>query len=135
MVDFAVDEEVEGSPDDGEIVVDADERVVNALFDLGGRLRGAGAAYTVCEGFGGHLAWIAVAHENHGCAGDEGCFDGCGVAPGHAVEHGIDGSKDGFFFRGLRLKCGDCNEQQSQAEGAKSFHGCRFYPEGVGSRE
>ena len=104
MIDFAVDEEVEGSPDDGEIVVDADERVVDALFDLGWWLRGAGTAYAVGEGFGGHLAGVAVAHEDHGCPGDEGGFDRCGIALGHAVKHGVDGSEDCFFFGGLGRK-------------------------------
>jgi len=110
VVNFSVDEEVEWSPDDGEIVVDADERVVDALFYLGWWLRCAGAAYAVGEGVGGHLAGGAVAHEDHGGAGNEGGFDGCGVAFGHAVEHGFDGSEDGLLFGGLRLKGGDCSE-------------------------
>ena len=45
VLDFAVDEEVEGRPDDGEIVVDFDERVVDPLFDL----LGAGLADAVAK--------------------------------------------------------------------------------------
>ena len=35
VVYLVVDEEVVGGPDDGEIVVDADEGVVDLLFDMG----------------------------------------------------------------------------------------------------
>lgn len=122
MVDFAVDEEVERSPDDSEIVIDADKRVVNALFDLGGWLRGAGAADAVGEGVGSHLAGGAIAHENHGCARDEGGFDGCGVTLSHAVEHCVDGSEDSFFFGRLGRKRG--SRREKQREKAECFHGC-----------
>ena len=85
VVDFAVDEEVEWSPDYSEVVVDTDERVVDTLFDL----FGSGAPDAFGEGVEGHLGGIAVAHEHHRAAGQEGLFDrGC-VAFGHAVEHGL----------------------------------------------
>ena len=106
VVDFAVGEEVEGCPDDGEIVVDADERVVDAFFDLSGRLGGAGFTDAVGEAVGGHLAGVAVAHEDHGGSGDEGGLDGGGVAVGHAGEEGVDGSEDGLFFGRLGGRLG-----------------------------
>src|ERR1700756_972415 len=90
VIDLAVDEEVEGCPDYGQVVVDADERVVNALFDLRGRLGGAGAADSAGEVVAGHLAGFAVAHEDEDCSGEQGFFDGSGVAVGHAGEHGVD---------------------------------------------
>lgn len=101
MIDFAVDEKVEGSPDYGEVVVDADERVVNTLFDLGGGLGGARASDAVGEVVGGHLAGVAVSHEDHGGSGNEGGLDGGGVAVGHAGEESVDGSEDGLFFGSL----------------------------------
>jgi len=101
VVDFAVGEEVEGGPDYGEVVVDADEGVVDALFDLGWGLRGAGTGNAVGEAVGGHLAGVAVAHEDHSGSGDEGGLDSGGVAVGHAGEEGVDGNEDGLFFRSL----------------------------------
>ena len=129
MIDFAVDEEVEGRPNYGEIVVDADERVVDALCDFGGA-GVSGMADALGEGVGCHLAGCAVAHEDHGGSGDEGLFDDGGVALGHAVEHGIDGSEDGLLFRGLRVERGGeeaggccCGEEAGQGQTMKDFHG------------
>ena len=126
MVDFAVDEEVEGGPDDGEIVVDADERIVNALFDLGG----SGTADAIGEGVGGHLAGFAVAHEDHSGSGDEGFFDCCGIAFGHALEHRLDGSEHGLLFRCLSLERGgqDAGDGCSGEEAGqtKYLHGSQY---------
>ena len=96
VVDFAVDEEVEGCPDNGEVVVDADEGVVDSLFNLSG----AGASYSFGEGLEGHLRGLAVAHQDHGTAWEQGLFDCRSVAFGHAIEHGFDGSQDRLLFRG-----------------------------------
>ena len=101
MVDFAVDEEVEGSPDDGEVVVDADERVVDAFLDVGG----SGLADALGEGFEGHLGGLAVAHQDHGSAGERGLLDGGSVTLGHAVEERLDGGEDGLLFGGCGVEC------------------------------
>ena len=128
VVDFAVDEEVEWSPDYGEVVVDADERVMDALFNFGGAGMG-GVADAVGEGIGCHLSGRAVAHQDHSRSGDEGIFDDCGVALGHAVEHGVDWNKDSLLSRSL---CGErgwgkgsrgcCGEEARQRQ-TKDFHG------------
>ena len=106
VVDFAVGEEFERGPDYGEVVVDANEGIVDALFDFCWWLRCAGAAYTVGEVVSRHLAGIAVTHEDHGCSRDEGGLDGGGVAVGHAGEENIDGGQDGLFFGGLGVEGG-----------------------------
>ena len=99
VVDFAVDEKFKGRPDDGEVVVDADEGVVDALFD--------GLLCRACRRGRRKLRWssggLAVAHEDHGGAGDGGGLDGCCVAVGHAVEDAVDGGEDGVFF----WRCGE----------------------------
>src|ERR1700759_4952812 len=82
-LDFAVDEKVEGRPDDGEIVVDFDERVVDALFDLLGVC--AGLADAGGEVFEGHLRGLAVAHEDHVSAGGGRRLYGC---PGTRAQAG-----------------------------------------------
>ena len=97
MVDLAIDEEVEGSPDYSQIVVDPEQRIVDAFFYLGlARLPDA-----VGEGFKGHLRGFTVAHEHHGAAGECGSFDGGGVSFGHSVEHGVNGGEDGLLVSGL----------------------------------
>ena len=97
VVDFAVDQEVKGCPDHGKIVVDADERIVNALFYL----VFAGLADTLGKSFEGHLRRFAVAHEHHGSAGECGSFDRRGISFRHAVEHGVDGSEYCLLIGGL----------------------------------
>jgi len=106
VVDLAVGEEVKGSPDYGEVVVDADEGIVDALFYLRGRLGCAGFTDSVGEAVGGHLAGVAVAHEDHGCSGDEGGLDGGGVAVGHAGEESVHWSEDSLFFWSLGVEGG-----------------------------
>ena len=95
MVDFPVDEEVKGSPYDCEIVVDADEWVVDSFLNL----RGARSAYSLSERVEGHLRGLAVAHQNHGSTGEQGLFDCRRIAFGHAVEHRFDRSQDRLLFR------------------------------------
>jgi hypothetical protein len=99
VLDFAVDEEVEGRPDNGEVVVDFDERVVDPLFDLLGVC--AGLADAGGEVFEGHLRGLAVAHEDHDSAGECRLLDGCGVTRGHAGEHGLDGGEDCLIVRAV----------------------------------
>ena len=118
VVDFAVGVEVEGGPDDGEIVVDLDERVVDALLDLGF----AGLAYAVGEGFDGHLGGLAVAHEDHGCARDCRRLDGGCVARGHAGEHGVDGGEDGVFFGCGGVEAGSCADASKGRGERKQRH-------------
>lgn len=102
VVDFAVDVEVEGRPDDGEVVVDFDEGVVDTLFDFGG----AGDGDLAGEIFEGHLHGFAVAHQDHDPAGEGGLPDSGGVARGHAGEHRLDGGEDGLFIRRVGgVKC------------------------------
>ncbi len=114
VVDLAVDEEVEGRPDDGEIAVDADDRVVDALFDAGGR--GAGDALGECGE--GHLRGLSVAHEDERASGQERELDGSGVAVGHAVEEGVDGGEDGSVFWGGGVgghrSCGSREKEQGE---------------------
>jgi len=93
VVDLAINEEIKRSPDYGEVVIDVDEWIVNAFFDL----RFAGLAYALGERFKGHLRGFAVAHEHHGSAGECGGLDRSGVSFGHAVEHGLDGGEDGLL--------------------------------------
>ena len=114
MVDFAVDVEVEGSPDDGK-VVDLDERVVDALLDLGF----AGLAYAVGEGFDGHLGGLAVAHEDHRRAGDPRQLDSGCVACGHACEHGVDGGQEGVFVGCGGVQRGGCCADASEGYGER----------------
>src|ERR1700761_2284270 len=125
MLDLAVDEEVERRPDDGEIVVDFDERVVDALFDL----LGAGLADAGGEVFEGHLRGLAVAHEDHDSAGEGRLFDGGGVTRGHAGEHGLDGGED-RLVRGIGRSCveGERAEGGQDGQGGdESAHGPPSY--------
>ena len=64
MVHLAIDQKLEGRPDDGEIVVDPDERIMNALFDFGG----SRLADPCCEILKSHLSWLAVPHQDHRAA-------------------------------------------------------------------
>ena len=93
VLDFVIDQEVEGRPDDGEIVVDADERVVDSLFDL------LCARFTDTRGeiLEGHLSGFAVAHQDHDAVGKRGLPDGGGIARRHAGEHGLDGRENGLI--------------------------------------
>src|ERR1700733_1234899 len=58
VVDLAVDEVVERSPYDREVVVDADQRIVNLLFVVGC----TGPSRALGEGVERHLGGYAVAH-------------------------------------------------------------------------
>ena len=112
VVDLAVDEEVEGRPDYSQIVVDLDERIVDALFDLSL----AGFADAIGEVFNGHFGGFAVTHEDENRGRQRGGLDGRCVAVGHAVEHGVDGGENRIFLRG--------GGRERDCEGAKAERGC-----------
>ena len=97
VLDLAIDQEVEGRPDDGEVVVDADERVVDSLLDL----LCAGFTDTRGEILEGHLSRFAVAHQDHDAVGKRGLPDGGGIALRHAIEHGVHRGEDCLFVRGI----------------------------------
>lgn len=129
VIDLAVDQKVERGPDYGEVVVDAHQRIVYALFDV----RSAGSADPFGEGVEGHLGGLAVAHEDHGAAGQSWFFDSCGAAFRHAVKHCLYGSKDGLLFRCRsvergREEAGECcaGKKQMQMELTRNLHGSRF---------
>ncbi len=58
VVGLAVDEEGERGPDDGEVVVDADEGVVDALFNVRLNAGFGGLADALGEGFDGELGGL-----------------------------------------------------------------------------
>jgi hypothetical protein len=85
------------TPDHRQVVVDADERVVDFLFDLGfGRL-----GHILRKGGKGHLRGLAVTHQHHGASGQERFLNSGSVALCHAVKHGVYGNQDGFLLRCL----------------------------------
>lgn len=106
VVDFAVGEKFKRRPDDGEVVVDADEGVVNALFDRGLFGVASRLAEAVGKSLDGHLVRLAVAHEDHVGGGDGGGFDGCSVTAGHAVEELVDRGEDCVFLWRCRERAG-----------------------------
>jgi hypothetical protein len=113
VLDLAVDEEVEGRPNDGEIVIDTDERIVDSLLDL------LGAGFTDMRGevLEGHLSGLAVAHQDHDAVGKRGLADGGGIALRHAGEHRLDGGEDGLIF-----VCRDGVEGERE-EGSEEWQG------------
>ena len=119
VVDFAVAEKFEGRPDDGEVVVDANERIVDALFDL----CGSGVGEVRGEVVEGHADGLAVAHQDQGAAGEQRRADGGGVAMGHAVEQGLHGRENGLFFRsgGVGGERDEDAEQENETEAWVGF--------------
>ena len=67
MVYLAVDVVVERSPHDCEVVVDADERVVDLFFIVGC----AGSSGALGEGVERHLGGYAVAHQHQRATGQQ----------------------------------------------------------------
>ena len=102
VIDFAVDEEFEGSPNYGEVVVDADKGVVDALDVVGS----TGAADAFGKGVEGHLNGFAITHEDYGPAGQEGELESGGVVVSHGVEHRPDGGEDGLLCGSWAGGCG-----------------------------
>jgi hypothetical protein len=112
VIDFSIDQKVEWRPYDGEIVVDPDEWIVNAFFNL----RLTGFTYELREGIEGHLCGLAVAHEHHCATGKRRRFNGHGIPLRHAIKHGMDGGKHGLLVRGLRKSVGCEVSCQKDAE-------------------
>lgn len=109
VVFLAVDEDIEGRPDDGEVMIDADEGLVDALLDT----RGGWLGDALGEGLEGHLQGLAFAHEGERSAREERRADGGGIAVGHAIEESVNRREDGLLLVG-RSGC-----VQSGAEGGE----------------
>jgi hypothetical protein len=65
VIHFSIDQKVKRRPHYGKIVVDPDQRIVNAFFHV----RCAGLAYALCKGVECHLGGLAIAHQHHHSAG------------------------------------------------------------------
>ena len=93
MIELAVDEEIEGRPDDGQIVVDADLRIVDAFFDVGGpRGRYAIGPKLYCE-----LAQNAILHHDENSARQPRSLDGRSITMRHSIEHRLYWDKHSCF--------------------------------------
>ena len=68
VIDLPIDEKMERGPHHGEIVFDPDQRIVNALFNLGLTR----FSYALREAVKGHLRGLPVAHQHHRAAGNVG---------------------------------------------------------------
>src|SRR5271163_3409920 len=93
VIELAVYEEVKGRPDDGQIVVDADVRIVDAFIDV----RGSGGRYAIGEILNGDLAEVALLHQNENSARQPRSLDGGRITMRHAVEHCLYRSKSSYF--------------------------------------
>jgi hypothetical protein len=93
VIELAVYEEVKGRPDDGQVVVDADVRIVDAFFDV----CGSRGRYAIGDALNGDLAEVAFLHQDENSAGQPRSLDGGRIAMRHAVEHGLYRSKDSHF--------------------------------------
>jgi len=76
VIDFPIDEKIERRPHHGEIVIDPDQWIVNAFFNLGR----TGFTDAVREGFQGHLRGLAVAHQHHRASRQRGRLDRRGIS-------------------------------------------------------
>ena len=117
VVDLPVAQKLKRGPDHGEVVVDPDEGIVDALLDL----RRSGAADAFGEGVDGHLGRLSVAHEDQDTTGEPRLLDRGGVALCHAVEHGLHGGEDGLLFGGggegkRRQENTECGEGQEELQ-------------------
>ena len=65
VIEFAIDEEVEGRPDDGQVVVDADLWIVDPFLDV----CGSGGCYAIGEVLYGDLAEGALLHQDKNSTG------------------------------------------------------------------
>ena len=98
VIELAVYEEVKGRPDDGQVVVDLDVRIVNAFFDV----CGSGGRYTIGPKLDRELAEDATLHHDENSAGQPGSLDGGRIAMRHAIEHGLCRSEDSLFVLSCR---------------------------------
>ena len=90
VIELAVYVEIKGRPDDGQVVVDLDLRIVNAFFNV----CGSGGCYAIGPKLDCELAQDAILHNDENSAGQPGSLDGDGIAMRHAVEHGLRRSKN-----------------------------------------
>ena len=93
VIELAVYVEIKGRPDDSQVMVDADLRIVNAFFDV----CGSGGRYAIGPKLDCELAQDAILHHDENSAGQPGSLDGGRIAMRHAVEHGLCRSKDSLF--------------------------------------
>jgi hypothetical protein len=93
VIELAVYIEVKRCPDDGQVVVDADVRIVDAFFDV----CGSGSRYAIGDVLNGDLAEDALPHQHENSAGQPGSLDRGRITMGHAIEHGLYWSKDSHF--------------------------------------
>ena len=85
VIELAVYEEVKGRPDDGQVVVDLDLRIVDAFFDV----CGSGGRYAIGPKLDCELAQDAILHHDENSAGQPGGPDGGRITMRHAIEHGL----------------------------------------------
>ena len=93
VIELAVYVENKGRPDDSQVMVDADLRIVNAFFYV----CSSGGRYTIGPKLDRELAEDATLHHDENSAGQPGSLDGGRIAMRHAVEHGLRWSKDSLF--------------------------------------
>jgi len=92
MIELAIDEEVEGSPDFRQIVVDPDLRIVDPFLDVRGSRR-----HAVGEVLYRHLPEVALHRHHKNTTRHPGSLDGRRIPMRHAVEHGLHRSQDSRF--------------------------------------
>jgi hypothetical protein len=90
VIELAIYEEVEWRPDNGQIVVDADVRIVDLLFDV----CSSGGRYAIGEILNCDLAEVALLHQDENSAGQPRSLDDGRITMRHTVEHGLYWSKD-----------------------------------------
>lgn len=112
VIDLAVTEEVEGRPDHGEVVVDADEGMMDALLDA----RGAGLRDAGGKVIEGHLDGLAVAHQGERSTGQQRRAHRVGVTVSHAVEESLHRSENGLVFRGRGAEGRAAGSEQKERE-------------------
>ena len=93
MIQLAIDIEVKGGPDHGQVVVDVDLRIVDALLDV----RGPGCRYAIGPKLDGELAQDAILHHNENSAWEPGSLDGCSITMRHSIEHRLYWDKHSCF--------------------------------------
>jgi hypothetical protein len=93
VIELAVYKEIKGRPDDGQVVVDLDLRIVDAFFDV----CGSGGRYAIGPKLDCELAQDAILHHDENSAGQPGSLDGGRITMRHAIEHGLCRCKDSLF--------------------------------------
>lgn len=93
MIELTVYEEVKWRPNDGQVVVDTDLRILDAFFDV----CGSGSRFPIGEILNGDLAEHALLNQDKNPAGEPRSLDSGRITMCHAVEHGLYRSKNGRF--------------------------------------